>query len=147
MARTTVHPLIALPIPGSSGGARAFPPNPSRTTPAHLPSFGALAHMAIPAQRRLNPRETRRFGSGREAHIIPDLTQIQTESYAAFLQEEALVDKRKDHGLESVLKEIFPIESYDKQIKLEYLHYELGKPRYTPEECRQLRLTYGKPFR
>jgi DNA-directed RNA polymerase subunit beta len=103
--------------------------------------------MAIPAQRRLTPRETRRFGSGREAHIIPDLTQIQTESYAAFLQEEALIDKRKDHGLESVLKEIFPIESYDKQIKLEYLHYELGKPRYTPEECRQLRLTYGKPFR
>src|SRR6187200_813728 len=103
--------------------------------------------MATPAQRRLSPRETRRFGSGREAHIIPDLTQIQTESYAAFLQEELAVDKRKDHGLESVLKEIFPIESYDKTIKLEYLHYELGKPRYTPEECRQLRLTYGKPFR
>jgi DNA-directed RNA polymerase subunit beta len=103
--------------------------------------------MAIPAQRRLTPSESRRFGSGREAHFIPDLTQIQTASYAAFLQEEAASDKRKDHGLESVLKEIFPIESYDKQIKLEYLHYELGKPRYTPEECRQLRLTYGKPFR
>ena len=46
-----------------------------------------------------------------------------------------------------MLREIFPIESYDKTIKLEYLRYELGKPRYTPEECRQLRLTYGKPFR
>ena len=103
--------------------------------------------MAIPAQRRLTPSQIRRFGSGREAHIIPDLTQIQTESYAAFLQEEAATDKRKDHGLESVLREIFPIESYDKQIRLDYLHYELGKPRYTPEECRQLRLTYGRPFR
>ena len=103
--------------------------------------------MATPAQRRLTPKETRRFGSGREAHFIPDLTKIQTESYQAFLQEETATDKRKDHGLEGVLREIFPIESYDKTIKLEYLRYELGKPRYTPEECRQLRLTYGKPFR
>src|SRR5687768_3222266 len=103
--------------------------------------------MAIPAQRRLTPKELRRFGSGREAHIIADLTKIQTESYAAFLQEETASDKRKDHGLEGVLREIFPIESYDKTIKLEYLRYELGKPRYTPDECRQLRLTYGKPFR
>jgi DNA-directed RNA polymerase subunit beta len=98
--------------------------------------------MAIPAQRRITPRETRRFGSGREAHIIADLTKIQTESYQAFLQEELPSEKRKDHGLEGVLREIFPIESYDKTIKLEYLRYELGKPRYTPEECRQLRLTY-----
>src|SRR5688572_19620322 len=103
--------------------------------------------MAIPAQRRLTPRETRRFGSGREAHFIADLTKIQTESYQAFLQEETASEKRKDHGLEGVLREIFPIESYDKQITLEYLKYDLGKPRYTPEECRQLRLTYGKPFR
>src|SRR5687768_14646747 len=103
--------------------------------------------MAIPAQRRLTPKELRRFGSGREAHIIADLTKIQTESYAAFLQEDVPLEKRKDQGLESVMREIFPIESYDKTIKLEYLRYELGKPRYTPEECRQLRLTYGKPFR
>ncbi|HEY2415690.1 MAG TPA: DNA-directed RNA polymerase subunit beta [Pirellulaceae bacterium] len=103
--------------------------------------------MATPAQRRLTHREIRRFGSGREAHFIPDLTKIQTESYQAFLQEETATEKRKDHGLEGVLREIFPIESYDKTIKLEYLRYELGKPRYTPDECRQLRLTYGKPFR
>ena len=77
----------------------------------------------------------------------PEKIEIQTESYEAFLQEETCAEKRKDHGLEGVLREIFPIESYDKTIKLEYLRYELGKPRYTPDECRQLRLTYGKPFR
>ena len=83
----------------------------------------------------------------REHHITPDLTQIQTRSYEAFLQGEIPSEKRKDQGLEGVLQEIFPIESYDKQLKLDYLRYELGKPRYTPEECRQLRLTYGQPFR
>jgi DNA-directed RNA polymerase subunit beta len=103
--------------------------------------------MATSAVRRLTPKESRRFGSGREQFSIPDLTRIQTQSYAAFLQEEIATDKRKDQGLESVLREIFPIESYDKQITLEFIRYELGKPRYTPEECRQLRLTYGKPFR
>ena len=56
-------------------------------------------------------------------------------------------DKRKDDGLEGVLREIFPIESYDKKLTLDYLRYELGKPRYEPDECRQLRLTYGRPFR
>src|SRR5689334_4281519 len=103
--------------------------------------------MATAAERRLSPSQVRRFGSGRESFATPDLTQIQTVSYAAFLQEHIGAEKRKDQGLEGVMREIFPIESYDKQIKLEYLRYELGKPRYTPEECRQLRLTYGKPFR
>src|SRR5262249_20572971 len=37
--------------------------------------------------------------------------------------------------------------SYDKTISLQYLKYDLGKPRYGPDECRQLRLTYGRPFR
>lgn len=103
--------------------------------------------MATPVERRLRPKEVRRFGSGNKAPFIPDLTEIQTRSYAAFLQEEVHSEKRKGQGLEAVLREIFPIESYDKQIKLDYLRYELGKPRYTPDECRQLRLTYGRPFR
>jgi DNA-directed RNA polymerase subunit beta len=56
-------------------------------------------------------------------------------------------DKRTNTGLEGVLREIFPIESYDKKSSLEYVKYDLGKPRYDPDECRQLRLTYGRPFR
>ena len=103
--------------------------------------------MPVPAQRRLEPTEVRRFGSSRDYSAIPDLTQIQTVSYHSFLQLGGDSEKRKDHGIEGVLKEIFPVESYDKQITLEYLRYELGKPRYTPNECRQLRLTYGRPFR
>ena len=75
------------------------------------------------------------------------MTKIQTASYANFLQLETESTKRKAHGIEGVLQEIFPIESYDKKLKLEYVNYELGKPRYTPGECRQLRMTYGRPFR
>src|SRR3954468_16802571 len=108
---------------------------------------GVTSPMAVTARRRLETNTTRRFGSGREAYAIPDLTEIQTKSYARFLQYEAPHDKRKAEGLEGVLKEIFPIESYDKKLSLSYVRYELGKPRYEPDECRQLRLTYGRPFR
>ncbi|MEO2045760.1 MAG: DNA-directed RNA polymerase subunit beta [Pirellulales bacterium] len=104
--------------------------------------------MAVTSQRRLAIHEVRHYGSGRETFPMPDLTKIQTASYSKFLQVDGVPSKnRKVDGLESVLREIFPIESYDKTIKLEYLRYELGKPRYEPDECRQLRLTYGRPFR
>src|ERR1700730_18584660 len=103
--------------------------------------------MATSADRRLGPKEVRRFGSLRAPHAIPDLTEIQTRSYEAFLQYDVPQAKRADQGIEGVLREIFPIESYDKTLRLEYVRYELGKPRYEPDECRQLRLTYGRPFR
>ncbi|MFK7735918.1 MAG: DNA-directed RNA polymerase subunit beta [Pirellulaceae bacterium] len=103
--------------------------------------------MATPSKRRLEPSDVRKFGASLEGLAIPSLTDLQTKSYAAFLQEDKTPDTRDDLGLESVFKEIFPVESYDKTVSLEYLRYELGKPRYTPSECRQLRLTYGKPMK
>ncbi len=102
--------------------------------------------MATSAVRRLALHEVRDFSQTPYIQEIPDLTQIQTESYRRFLQEDVPPRKRQDIGLESVLRETFPIESYDKQARLEYLYYELGKPRFEPEECRQLGLTYGRPL-
>src|SRR5437016_9531754 len=113
-----------------------------------LSSFlGGARFMPIPAQRMINPEQVRNFGRIGDAIEVPPLTDVQTKSYDRFLQLEALPAKRTPTGLEGVLREIFPIESYDKTISLEYLRYELGKPRYDPDECRQLRLTYGRPFR
>ena len=103
--------------------------------------------MAITTKRRLEPTSVRKFGTGLGNFDLPDLTALQTRSYAAFLQEDADPRGRIDHGLESVLREIFPVTSYDGNTSLEYLYYELGKPRYTSQECRQLRLTYGRPLR
>jgi DNA-directed RNA polymerase subunit beta len=103
--------------------------------------------MPTPAVRKLSPKKVRNFGQITAEFALSDLTQIQTASYARFLQYETPPRERVGQGLEEILREIFPIESYDKQYKLEYLKYELGKPRYTPLECRQLRLTYGRPFR
>ncbi|MDB5310322.1 MAG: rpoB [Gemmataceae bacterium] len=103
--------------------------------------------MPIPALRVIVPTVERNFGRFGDAVDVPDLTDVQTRSYDRFLQLDLPQEKRTQTGLEGVLKEIFPIESYDKKIALEYVKYELGKPRYDPDECRQLRLTYGRPFR
>ncbi len=92
--------------------------------------------------------KVRDFSKRGDALPIPNLVEVQEAAYERFLQLQKTFDQRTlDMGLESLLREIFPIESYDKTMKLEYLHYKLDTPRYTPEECKELRLTYGLPFR
>ena len=92
-------------------------------------------------------KTVRNFKKVGDAMPIPDLIQIQLNSYKRFLQADQAPRSRDVFGLEALLREIFPIESYDGNMKLDYLGYELGKARYTSDECRQLRLTYGMPFR
>ncbi len=92
-------------------------------------------------------RTVRDFGRIADAIGIPNLIEVQRESYERFLQAEVSVQKRKNIGLEALFREIFPIESYDKTMSLEFLGYEFDRPRYSPNECRELRLTYGYPIK
>ena len=103
--------------------------------------------MAIPSVRTIDQDTVRNFGKIQSDFEIVGLTQIQTAFYSRFLQFDRSSRDRLDYGLEGILREVFPIESYDGQFRLEYIRYELGKPRYTADECRQLKLTYGMPFR
>jgi len=91
--------------------------------------------------------ETRNFGRVQEILEVPNLTEIQTRKYEEFLQLDAEPAKRKATGLEAVLREVFPITSYDGSLRLDYVCYRLGRPRYTPDQCWALRLTYARPFR
>ena len=73
---------------------------------------------------------------------------VQQASYRRFLQEDKAPDQRDPTlGLEALMKEVFPIVSYDETMQIDYLDYKLEEARYTPDECRELRLTYGMPFR
>jgi len=89
----------------------------------------------------------RNFAKVGDAVAIPNLNEIQTRCYDEFLQVDVEPTKRKCQGLEALLCEVFPIVSYDEQTTLEYQYYELDEPRYTVQECRDLRLTFGRPFR
>jgi DNA-directed RNA polymerase subunit beta len=91
--------------------------------------------------------ETVVYGRAKSVAEIPDLVEMQTKSYLNFLQPDVPPNRRQNEGLEALLREVFPIYSYDKTLSLEYVSYELGRPRYTVEECRKLRVTFGYPFR
>ena len=91
--------------------------------------------------------EVRDFSKRGDALPTPNLVEVQRESYQRFLQKDVEVPKRKNDGLEALLREVFPIESYDGNLRLEYISYDLAEPRYTTDECRALRLTFGMPFR
>src|SRR5690348_3308981 len=95
----------------------------------------------------MRTHEVRDFSKRGDALPIPNLIRIQIESYQRFLQKDVEPAKRKNEGLEALLREVFPIESYDGNLRLEYISYGLTEARYTPDECRALRLTYGMPFR
>ncbi|MHC4834643.1 MAG: DNA-directed RNA polymerase subunit beta [Planctomycetota bacterium] len=96
---------------------------------------------------RMKLRTIRNFGKIEDAIEVPDLIEVQLDSYNRFIQFDAQLNKRKNQGLEALYREIFPIVSYDKTMELEYLGYELESPRYTLEQCRELRLTYGYPLK
>ncbi|MFH0910585.1 MAG: DNA-directed RNA polymerase subunit beta, partial [Planctomycetota bacterium] len=91
--------------------------------------------------------EVRYYGKTHPALNLSDLTETQREFYSQFLQADTPPRERAYDGLEAVLRETFPIESYDGKVSLEYLGYELGAPRHTPGQCRQLGLTYALPLK
>ena len=95
----------------------------------------------------MTTRTIRSFARYKDIVEIPDLVEIQRKAYEDFLLADIPQASRPDHGLEQLLREVFPIYSYDKTMCLEYVGYELGKPRYSIEECRKLRLTFGYPFK
>jgi len=89
----------------------------------------------------------RTFGRYPPIVELPDLVEIQTKAWHEFLAADVAQANRQAQGLETLLREVFPIYSYDKTMCLEYVGYELGRPRYTIDECRKLRLTFGYPFK
>jgi DNA-directed RNA polymerase subunit beta len=92
--------------------------------------------------------KVRDFSKRGDAIPVPTQTRVQLEAYNRLVQQDKQHDTRDVKiGVEALLHEVFPIESYDGTMRLEYLYYKLDEPRYTPDECRELRLTYGMPFR
>ena len=71
------------------------------------------------------------FGKIKESYILPNMVEIQRESYSDFLQMDVPKTKRKKIGLEAVFNDAFPIENFDGTYKLEYAGYSHGRSKYT----------------
>ena len=90
--------------------------------------------------------EQRRYGRGEEVLAIPDLTELQIKSYEDFLQADVPGTERADSGLEAIIREVFPIESYDKRCRWSTSATTSASRATRRTSAAQLRLTYGMPF-
>jgi len=78
---------------------------------------------------------------------IPNLIDLQRNSYEKFLQLDVPTDKRTNSGLHAVFKSVFPIEDFNKTASLEFESYVLETPKYDVHECRQRGMTFAAPLK
>jgi DNA-directed RNA polymerase subunit beta len=78
---------------------------------------------------------------------IPNLINIQKQSYDTFLQMDVVPEKRADVGLQAVFKSVFPIRDFNETSSLEFVNYNLEKPKYDVDECRQRGMTFAAPIK
>ena len=88
------------------------------------------------------------FGKLKESLSIPNLIDIQKNSYTEFLETKKDLSKQNiQKGLDRVFKSIFPIEELSDKATLEYISFRLEKPKFDVDECRQRDLTYASSLK
>jgi len=90
--------------------------------------------------------ERKYFGKLREGAEPPNLIEIQLDSYLEFLQQDVSPAKRKETGLQAVFREVFPIESYDEKVMLDFASYEIGEPKLSIREAMREGQTFSAPL-
>ncbi|HXH53365.1 MAG TPA: DNA-directed RNA polymerase subunit beta [Sphingomicrobium sp.] len=85
------------------------------------------------------------FGNIHEISQMPNLIEVQRESYEQFLRSDPSTGYVS--GLEKTLRSVFPIEDFAGTAHLDFDHYVLEDPKYDTDECRQRGLTYAAPMR
>jgi DNA-directed RNA polymerase subunit beta len=83
------------------------------------------------------------FAKLKEVYDLPYFLDVQCASYREFLQADLNPSERQRFGLQEVFEEIFPIEDTNRSVKLEFISYSLGKPKYDIAECKRRGLTYA----
>ena len=90
--------------------------------------------------------ERKYFGKIREVIDPPNLIEVQLNSYVEFLQTNVSLSKRKEIGLQAVFKEVFPIESYDEKVTLDFASYDIGEPKLSIREAMRESQTFSAPL-
>src|SRR6266436_10006108 len=79
--------------------------------------------------------------------IRKNLGRIQKTSYDKFLQSNVPPGERVEIGLQAVFRSVFPIKDFNGTSELVFVSYNLEKPKYDVEECRQRGMTYAAPIK
>jgi DNA-directed RNA polymerase subunit beta len=87
------------------------------------------------------------FGKIAKIIDIPNLIDMQKQSYERFMQMSVPDEKRQDVGLQGVFKSVFPIRDFSGTSSLEYVGYAFGEVKYDVEECLARGMTYEAPLK
>jgi DNA-directed RNA polymerase subunit beta len=99
------------------------------------------------SQIQNNFRARKSFAKIAKIIDIPNLIDIQKQSYEKFLQKDVPAEQREDVGLQGVFKSVFPIKDFSETSSIEFVSYTLDKPKYDVDECRQRGMTFAAPIK
>ncbi|MEM9169687.1 MAG: DNA-directed RNA polymerase subunit beta [Pseudomonadota bacterium] len=92
-------------------------------------------------------RIRKNFGRIGDAAPMPNLIQVQKDSYEQFLQRHVAPEDRLNEGIEAVFRSVFPISDFTETAVLEYVSYQFEDPKYDVDECQQRDMTYAAPLK
>ena len=87
------------------------------------------------------------FGKIREVLEMPNLIEVQKSSYDLFLRSGDSDKPRDGDGIQGVFQSVFPIKDFNETAVLEFVKYELEKPKYDVDECQQRDMTFSGPLK
>ncbi|MDP5367866.1 MAG: DNA-directed RNA polymerase subunit beta [Paracoccaceae bacterium] len=100
------------------------------------------------AQTFLGQKRLRRYyGKIREVLEMPNLIEVQKSSYDLFLNSGSGLQPADGEGIMGVFQSVFPIKDFNESSVLEFVKYELEKPKYDVDECMQRDMTYAAPLK
>ncbi|NIY71754.1 DNA-directed RNA polymerase subunit beta [Marivivens donghaensis] len=100
------------------------------------------------AQSYLGQKRLRKYyGKIREVLEMPNLIEVQKSSYDLFLRSGDEDTPRDGEGIKGVFQSVFPIKDFNETAVLEFVKYELEKPKFDVDECMQRDLTYSAPLK
>src|SRR5262245_8331824 len=94
-----------------------------------------------------NFRVRKNLGRVRQIIEVPNLIDIQKSSYDKFLQTNVPPSTRQEVGLQAVFRSVFPIKDFNGTSELVFVSYNLEKPKYDVDECRQRGMTFAAPIK
>ena len=94
-----------------------------------------------------NFRVRKNLGRVKQIIEVPNLIDIQKSSYDKFLQTAAPPSTRQEVGLQAVFRSVFPIKDFNGTSELVFVSYNLEKPKYDVDECRQRGMTFAAPIK
>src|SRR6476661_326329 len=94
-----------------------------------------------------NFRVRKNLGSISRVIEVPNLIDIQKSSYDKFLQTNVPPNARQEVGLQAVFRSVFPIKDFNGTSELVFVSYNLEKPKYDVDECRQRGMTFAAPIK